>query len=61
MNMNTSLGSMNSNTNNSSTSNISNIDLTPKSQNQINSPLIYNSNNYLNPNFRNKTNKKIFI
>ena len=49
MNMNTSLGSMNSNTNNSSTSNISNINLTPQSQNQINSPLIYNSNSPLNP------------
>ena len=47
INMNTSLGSMNSNTNSTGTSNISNLNITPQSNNQI-SPLSYNSNSPLN-------------
>ena len=47
INMNTSLGSMNSNTNSTGASNISNLNITPQSNNQI-SPLSYNSNSPLN-------------
>ena len=52
MNMNTSLGSMNSNTNSTGASNLSNLNITPQSKNQITSPLSYNSNNSpLNPKY----------
>ena len=47
INMNTSLGSINSITNSTGASNISNLNITPQSNNQI-SPLSYNSNSPLN-------------
>jgi hypothetical protein len=65
INMNTSLGSMNSNTNSTGASNISNLNITPQSNNQI-SPLSFNSNSPLNTkmqqqNVQNNLKNKIYI
>ena len=59
ININTSLGSMNSNTNSTGASNISNLNITPQSNNQI-SPLSYNSNSPLNTKIP-QQNQKIYI
>ena len=59
ININTSLGSVNSNTNSTGASNISNLNITPQSNNQI-SPLSYNSNSPLNTKIPQK-NQKIYI
>ena len=57
INMNTSLGSMNSNTNSTGASNISNLNITPQSNNQI-SPLSFNSNSPLNTKMQPQNNMK---
>lgn len=48
-NLNSTIGSMNTNTNSSNNSNISNINLTPQGKNQITTPLGYNLNNSNSP------------
>ena len=62
INISTSLGSMNSNTNSTGTSNISNLNITPQSKNQI-SPLDYNPNSPLNTKIpqQNQSSMKVYI